>query len=218
MLYQPQSYDYIALINPRTTDTQWRHKSKIPEKLGRCGRQNMLRPYLKIWEWEWILAVQWRLFPLWASVVLGSTRCFSKVEIKLILIILSDNCTFEQRWSHSFLSTFHFVQIPKRTHSVLSPFHFYHILKRAHSVLSPFYLNHIPKRANSVLSTFKKELILFWAHFILITFQKGYIIFWSNSKKETLYFDHVPKRAHSRAHFILSIFQKEHNPLWAHSV
>ena len=38
----------------RTTDTQWRHKSKISEKLGRCGRQNILRPYLKIWEWEWI--------------------------------------------------------------------------------------------------------------------------------------------------------------------
>ena len=38
----------------RTTDTQWRHKSKISEKLGRCGRQNMLPPYLKIWEWEWI--------------------------------------------------------------------------------------------------------------------------------------------------------------------
>ena len=33
---------------PRTTDTQWRHKSKIPEKLGRCGRQNMLRLNLKI--------------------------------------------------------------------------------------------------------------------------------------------------------------------------
>ena len=35
-------------------DTQWRHKSKISEKLGRCSRENMLRPYLKIWEWEWI--------------------------------------------------------------------------------------------------------------------------------------------------------------------
>ena len=22
--------------------------------LGQCGRQNMLQPYLKIWEWEWI--------------------------------------------------------------------------------------------------------------------------------------------------------------------
>ena len=38
----------------RTTDTQWRLKSKVSEKLGRSGRQNMLRPYLKIWEWEWI--------------------------------------------------------------------------------------------------------------------------------------------------------------------
>ena len=32
-------------------DTQWRHNSKISEKLG---RQNMLRPYLKIWDWDWI--------------------------------------------------------------------------------------------------------------------------------------------------------------------
>ena len=39
---------------PRTTDTQWRHKLKISEKLGRCGRQNMLPPYLKIWDWDWI--------------------------------------------------------------------------------------------------------------------------------------------------------------------
>ena len=35
-------------------DTQWRHISKKYENLGRCGRQNMLRPYLKIWDWEWI--------------------------------------------------------------------------------------------------------------------------------------------------------------------
>ena len=45
---------HIGMYYARTTDTQWRHKSKISEKLGRCGRQNMLRPYLKIWEWEWI--------------------------------------------------------------------------------------------------------------------------------------------------------------------
>ena len=42
----------IPVLNPRTTDTQWRHKSKISEKLGRCGRQNMLRAYLKIWDWD----------------------------------------------------------------------------------------------------------------------------------------------------------------------
>ena len=41
-------------IGTRTTDTQWRQKSKISEKLGRCVRQNMLRLYLKIWEWKWI--------------------------------------------------------------------------------------------------------------------------------------------------------------------
>ena len=37
-------------IEPRTTDAQWRHKSKKSENLGWCGRQNMLRPYQKIWE------------------------------------------------------------------------------------------------------------------------------------------------------------------------
>ena len=37
-----------------TTDTQWRHKSKKSEILGRCGWQNMLRPYLKIWDWDFI--------------------------------------------------------------------------------------------------------------------------------------------------------------------
>ena len=31
----------------RTTDTQWRNKSKISEKLGRCGIQY-------IWEWKWM--------------------------------------------------------------------------------------------------------------------------------------------------------------------
>ena len=38
----------------RTKDTQKRHKSKKSENFSRCGRQNMLWPYLKIWEWEWI--------------------------------------------------------------------------------------------------------------------------------------------------------------------
>ena len=33
---------------PKTTDTQWRHKSKKSEK---CGRQHMLRSYLRIWDW-----------------------------------------------------------------------------------------------------------------------------------------------------------------------
>ena len=44
----------IAWFLTWTTDTRWRHKSKISEKLGRCGRQNKLRPYLKIWDWDWI--------------------------------------------------------------------------------------------------------------------------------------------------------------------
>ena len=31
-----------------------KEKSKKSENLGRCGRQNVLRPYLKIWNWDWI--------------------------------------------------------------------------------------------------------------------------------------------------------------------
>jgi hypothetical protein len=41
-------------IIPRTTDTQWRHKWKKSEIFGRCGRQNMLWPYLNIWDWDLI--------------------------------------------------------------------------------------------------------------------------------------------------------------------
>ena len=44
----------VWLCRPRTTDTQWRHKSKKSEKSGRWGRQNMLPPYLKIWDWDWV--------------------------------------------------------------------------------------------------------------------------------------------------------------------
>ena len=41
---------------PWTTDTQWRHNLKKSESLGQWGRQNLLRPYLKIWEWELIFS------------------------------------------------------------------------------------------------------------------------------------------------------------------
>jgi hypothetical protein len=59
----------LQVSNARTTDTQWRHKSKKSEILGRCGRQNMLRPYLKNWGGIWISAVQWRRFSHRVSVV-----------------------------------------------------------------------------------------------------------------------------------------------------
>ena len=49
--------DTGSLSGPRTTDTQWRHNSKKCENLGQCGRQNMLRPYLKMWEWELIFGL-----------------------------------------------------------------------------------------------------------------------------------------------------------------
>ena len=41
-------------FHTRTTDTQWRHKSKKSESFGRYGKQNILRPYLTIWDWDWI--------------------------------------------------------------------------------------------------------------------------------------------------------------------
>ena len=48
----------LYAASARTTDTQWRPKSNISEKLGWCGRQNMLRPYLKIWNWIFGRAVK----------------------------------------------------------------------------------------------------------------------------------------------------------------
>ena len=75
--------DYPVECRPRTTDTQWRHKSKISEKLVRCGRQNMLRPYLNIWEWEWIFGRAVKAIsslgicsPCWNALTLGVS--FSK--------------------------------------------------------------------------------------------------------------------------------------------
>ena len=50
----PLSWHLMSYINllwslhTRTTDIQWRHKSKKSEILGRCGKQNMLWLYLKI--------------------------------------------------------------------------------------------------------------------------------------------------------------------------
>ena len=50
-------------------DTQLRHKSKKSENLGRCGRWNMLWPYLKFGSGSWFSSMQWRQFRNWASVV-----------------------------------------------------------------------------------------------------------------------------------------------------
>ena len=61
-------YVFYGIV-ARTTNTQWRHKPKISEKFRRCGRLNMLWPYLKIWIEIELSAVWWRQFPLRASVV-----------------------------------------------------------------------------------------------------------------------------------------------------
>ena len=75
----------------RTTDSQWKHKSKKSENLGQCGRQSMLRLYLKIWFW----AFQWGQFPHRASVVRGrhyylitvfKDLCFGLLYLKRLVI------------------------------------------------------------------------------------------------------------------------------------
>ena len=72
----------------QTTDTQWWHKSKISENLGRCGRQNMLCLYLKIWELQnsgsWFSAVQWRRFPHRVSVGHASHQTRRPCKLKTL--------------------------------------------------------------------------------------------------------------------------------------
>ena len=82
-------FSFSTKEEPRTTDTQWRYKSKISEKLGRCGRKNMLRPYL-FWIGIEFSAVQGRLFPLWASVVRGCNDI-----IVLLFIFDLGRCVFK---------------------------------------------------------------------------------------------------------------------------
>ena len=57
----------------------------------------MLRPYLKIWEWEGIFggAVK-AIFPLWASVVRELHHQFDKLDDKKIGISKKFSCTHDQ--------------------------------------------------------------------------------------------------------------------------
>ena len=48
VLDDSQCTSFFLWHSSPATDTQRRHKSKISEKLGRCGKQTMLWPYLKI--------------------------------------------------------------------------------------------------------------------------------------------------------------------------
>jgi hypothetical protein len=53
--------------------TQWRHKSKISENFGRCGRQNMLPSCL--WDWEWIFGCEVKAISSLAVYSLCATLC-----------------------------------------------------------------------------------------------------------------------------------------------
>ena len=52
LVYIFQSFDTLSIHFNQglRTPNEGIHKTTISEKLGRCGRQNMLRPYLKIWD------------------------------------------------------------------------------------------------------------------------------------------------------------------------
>ena len=54
----PTTYKYTMLSIPclhgLRTPNEGIGISNKSVSLGQCGRQNMLQPYLKIWEWEWI--------------------------------------------------------------------------------------------------------------------------------------------------------------------
>jgi hypothetical protein len=76
-------YCSSGLVKPRITDTQWRHKSKKSENLGWCVRQNMLQPYLKIWEWEWIFE--------------RAVKTISSPGVRSLWVKLSDTCWFRFR-------------------------------------------------------------------------------------------------------------------------
>ena len=78
-------YDPFEWGRPRTTDTEWRHKSKKSENLGRWGRQNMLRPYLKIWEWERIFGRAVKAI----SVVREADCCQTDTHVDLLSHYLS---------------------------------------------------------------------------------------------------------------------------------
>ena len=74
----------------RNTDTQWRHKSKKSEKLDRCGSKNMLRPYLKIWDWDLIFGSALKTI---SSLGIPSL-CTKTTNIRTVLWNIFLNCFF----------------------------------------------------------------------------------------------------------------------------
>ena len=85
-------------IHSRTTDTQWRHKSKKPEKLGWCGRQNMLWPYFKIWDWDLIFGHAVKTISSlgvrssWIHLLSGSVHGKSAEKLTLLKFKSSNTC------------------------------------------------------------------------------------------------------------------------------
>ena len=90
---------------PRTTDNQWRHKSKKYENLGQNGRQNILRPYPKIWEWEWIFgrvvkAISWPGVRSPCLVLYGARKVsdYDGVSNRAAIVVASAGTTTASAW------------------------------------------------------------------------------------------------------------------------
>ena len=53
-LLENWSFNFFRISHGLRTPNEGRNQRYLYENLGWCGRQNMFRSYLKIWEWEWI--------------------------------------------------------------------------------------------------------------------------------------------------------------------
>ena len=117
--------DILWWFETRTTDTQWRHKSKKSENLGRCGGQNMLWPYLKIWEWELIFG--------------RAVKAISSIGVRSpwpYISILSINFSFllKQRGQLGFVSSFGNYFNPIQTRGAYYAQH----IGKSQPILKPF--------------------------------------------------------------------------------
>ena len=123
----------VGQIIPRTMDTQWRHESKKYEYLGWCVRQNMLRPYLKIWEWELIFGR--------AVKAISSPGVRSPWIIPLWILILTYSCIeiYEQAYQWSLITpvlTLWNTYLYKRPNdTILNSRKYLHICMQLHCVL-----------------------------------------------------------------------------------
>ena len=95
---------FLWHLDPRTTDTQWRHKSKKPKILGRCGRRKCFGRTYKFGIGIWFLAMQRRRVPNLVSVVRDFSREMAATcsKAKSISNIWRENVFFSDIFSDFF--------------------------------------------------------------------------------------------------------------------